>query len=109
MGYCQLGELTPHSSVLFHKEENEYGHPWSVDSLGYRYGFGKLHDIIPFSEYLKLPCHLVDNLMAGISKGMKDRDALDKETNPPPEGGNGLSKEEKELMELVKKLNLSKP
>lgn len=103
LGYIDPAEMRPHSPIAFHKESNEYYHPWSIESIGEHYGYGKLHEVIPLNDYLTLPANLVDRLIKGILKG-KDRRI--KET-PPPKQEDGISKEEKEAMAFL--AQMSKP
>lgn len=106
MGYYDRSTLKPHSSVTFVEKENEYYHPWSIDAIGHQYGWGKLKEIIPLKEYLTLPAHLVENLVKGITKGEEQRSKADAAAAPPTEG---LSKEDRELLALAKKVGLAKP
>jgi hypothetical protein len=106
MGYYDRSTLKPHSSVAFIEKENEYYHPWSIDAIGHQYGWGKLKDIIPLNDYLNLPAFLVESLVKGITKGDEQRAKADAAAAPPTDG---LSKEDRELLALAKKLNISKP
>lgn len=100
LGYLDPTKLQPHSSIAFHKESNEFFHPWSIQSIGEQYGYGKLEDVIPLHDYLTLPANLVNGLISGIIKGKERRI---KETTPPDSKG-GISKEEKEAMAFLAKM-----
>ena len=101
MGYTSPEKIKPHSPIAYHIKENEFYHPWSIESIGHNYGHARLKDIIPLGDYLTLPAHLVDGLLRGIMRGEKQREA-ERPKEPPPSSGN-LSPEEKMLMDLVTK------
>lgn len=82
MGYYRTETMTPFSSVAYIKEENEFYHPLSFEETGKRYGFNKLHDVIPMETYLKLPAFMVDDFLNGITKGKEQRFKLDKDKAP---------------------------
>lgn len=103
MGYVDPTEITPHSSVAFHKAENDFFHPWSIDNVGYQYGYARLKDIIPLRDYLTLPAHLVDGLIEGIVDGEKKRQA--EVPSKPEDLFAGMSPEDKKLMEAMVRNN----
>lgn len=99
MGYIDPTDITPHSSVAFHKAENEFYHPWSIESLGHQYGYARLKEIIPLKDYLTLPAHLVDGLIEGIMDGEKKRLAETPVNKDDPLAG--MSAEDRRLIELM--------
>jgi hypothetical protein len=105
MGYYDRSQLNPHSSVAFIKKENEFVHPWSINAIGKYYGRAKLKDVIPLHDYLNLPAFLVDDLVLAISEGEAQRSKADADATPPEAG---LSKEEKEILELARKAGMGK-
>jgi len=73
MGYERLGKIRPGHSVRYNRIESAYVHPWSYENVGEQYGMNKLHDYIPIRDYLELPQHAVDRIVAGIIKGKDER------------------------------------
>jgi hypothetical protein len=82
MGYYTRKTITPHSPIAFHKEETEFYHPWSLESIGEEYGYGKLEEIIPLTEYLTLPNTVIESVLAGVIKGKDRRFEETKEKEP---------------------------
>lgn len=106
MGYYRADTMNPWSSVAFIKEENEYYHPLSFEETGKRYGFNKLHEVIPMDAYLKLPAYMVDDFISGITKGKEQRFKVDKAQNPEDGGGNiELKDVAGQLADILKKMN----
>lgn len=99
MGYVTPEKLEPHSSIAYYPAENEYFHPWSIDHIGFQYGYGKLKEIISLHDYLTLPAHLVNGLVKGIVEGEKKRFA----DNPPKKEDDlsGLSPEDRKVFEAM--------
>lgn len=99
MGYVVPDELGPHSSIAFYPAENEYFHPWSIEHIGFQYGYGKLKEIITLNDYLTLPAHLVNGLVKGIVDGEKKRFA----DNPPKaeDGLSSLSPEDRKIFDAM--------
>lgn len=104
MGYYNRSTMTPHSSVAFIKMENGFIHPWSIKHIGNQYGYGKMKELIPLKDYLTLPAFLVDDLVSGITEG----EALRAKQDAPKQDNTALSKEDRELLELARKVGLGK-
>lgn len=103
MGYYNRSTMSPHSSVAFIKMENGFIHPWSIKNVGHQFGYGKMKELIPLRDYLTLPAFLVEDLLTGITDGESLRSKQDKPKEDP-----GLSKEDREMLELAKKIGLGK-
>lgn len=102
MGYYNAATITPHSSVLYIKEENEFVHPWSIKSVCENYAFGKVKELMSLNEYLSWPAFLVEDMLKGLAKGTEARFVLDN----PPKGSTPQTKEEKTLADLAKKMGI---
>lgn len=96
MGYVDGRTLTPFSSAGYYEVESSFRHPWEISELGRVYTFLKLKDVIPLKEFLDLPKFIIDDLIDGMSKGMTERDALEKQR---------LSKEENNTNKLMQDLS----
>lgn len=102
MGYYTLKTMTPHSSVGYHKDENKFYHPWSLESCGKEFGYAKLKEILPIRDFLTLPNVVVEEVIQGIVDGEQERlkDDTQRQQRETDASKDGLTKEQ--LKELKK-------
>lgn len=91
---------TPFSPIAYYPEENEFYHPWSLSRAYESYGYFKLNELIPITDYLNLPNVLVESLLINIPKGMSKRESEDvaraNAKNRGKDDPNGLTRQQLE-------------
>jgi len=109
MNYYTPATMDPFSSVLYIPEENEFYHEWSIKSVAKKYGFYKLHEIMPLRDYMEMPMFMIDDLITGVGEGRSQRD---KQDNPPESNGNTkmpkVGDTNKDVLEVMRQLGLDK-
>jgi hypothetical protein len=108
MNYYTPANMDPFSSVAYIPVEHEFTHEWSIKAVAKKYGFYKLHEIMPLRDYMEMPMFLIDDLIQGVGEGRSQRDKID---NPPDADGNKPPKvgdTNKDLMEIMRQLGLNK-
>lgn len=108
MNHYTPATMDPFSSVAYIPEENNFWHEWSIKAVAKKYGFYKLHEIIPLKDYMEMPMFLIDDLITGVTEGRSERDKID---NPPESNNpNGLPKvteSNKDLLAIMRQLGLN--
>jgi hypothetical protein len=109
MNHYTPATMDPFSSVAYIPEENNFYHEWSIKAVAKKYGFYKLHEILPLRDYMEMPMFLIDDLITGVTEGRSERDKID---NPPDASGNHklpkVGDSNKDLMEIMRQLGLDK-
>jgi hypothetical protein len=108
MNHYTPATMDPFSSVAYIPEENDFYHEWSIKSVAKKYGFYKIHEIMPLRDYMEMPMFLIDDLISGVTEGRSQRDKVD---NPPDSGNSKLPKvgeSNKDLMEIMRQLGMDK-
>jgi hypothetical protein len=109
MNYYTPATMDPFSSVAYIPGENEFYHEWSFKSVGKRYGYNKLHEILPLRDYMEMPMCMLDDLLTGVTEGRVQRDTFD---NPPDPSGKSkmpnMKDSNNDLKEIMRQLGLDK-
>lgn len=109
MGYYGRSEINnPHSSIEYYPAENDYYHAYSLKEVGRSYSLNDLGKYLSLKEYVTLPNDELETILAGIHAGEVERKDLErKEVDNRRRASRGSGKNEKEMMEELKKLGLS--
>lgn len=73
MGYVDPFNPTPFDSIKYYPEEHAYEHDLSIQQVGRVYTRNKLEDVMPLKLYLDLPIDVGDELITGMTIGVKER------------------------------------
>ena len=106
MGYYTPNKQTPFSSVGYFKEENEFIHPWSIESSGKQYGYHKLHEIIPLKDFMEMPAFIVDELVEAVTQGKIARDKEDAAEAKRREEERNRADKTRDLDDVAKELGI---
>ncbi len=84
MGYMEEHGRKPHTPVSWVPEEHHFTHPFSLQRRCDDYGYYRMREVIPLTDYLGMPADIVDTVMSAVRAGADRRLNEEKEKTPPP-------------------------